>query len=279
MQMQESDRVKKGLWQINLRFLDVKAQISTDSEKIFQNIAQMYPRFLVEDGDDFNGPLYQFRIILKPDNSGRSSFWINQEKKFSGSPTFFECYSTDLIMKEILSRVQSHFLIHAAVVARGERGVLISADSGHGKTTLALELVRRGFHYFSDEFAALGRVDKKIHPVPRSLHLRPGTLQLLGKQDFPTPGLYLSDIETLFPGCLGTECRLSHIIILKGGHVLPQEDRREKEMGVILERQDRDLFDQVQKNRRRFPGFLASWSWFSGIANCGGTAYEGLVPG
>src|SRR5262245_18578785 len=42
-------------------------------------------------------------------------------------------------------------VLHAACVARGERAVLLMGRSGAGKSSLALEAVRRGFQYFSDE--------------------------------------------------------------------------------------------------------------------------------
>ena len=54
-----------------------------------------------------------------------------------------------------MTRVRSHLLIHAGVVSRDGQGIILVADARHGKTTLVLELVRRGFQFLSDEMADL----------------------------------------------------------------------------------------------------------------------------
>ena len=95
-------------------------------------------------------------------------------------PAILEGYTYEVVLNAILASVRSHFLVHAGVVARDDRGIVLAADSAHGKTTLVLELVRRGFKFLSDEMAALGRADGRVHPFPRSLRIRPGTLELAG---------------------------------------------------------------------------------------------------
>lgn len=47
------------------------------------------------------------------------------------------------------------FAAHASVVARHDRGVLLAGDSGMGKSTLAVELLNRGWTLVSDEVSAL----------------------------------------------------------------------------------------------------------------------------
>lgn len=46
---------------------------------------------------------------------------------------------------------ESETLLHAATVVRGTRPVLLLGDSGAGKSSLALEAVRAGLHYVTDE--------------------------------------------------------------------------------------------------------------------------------
>ena len=55
---------------------------------------------------------------------------------------------------------------YAGVVSYQGKGLLLVADAEHGKTTLTLELVKRGFAFLSDEVAALGRIDHRVHPFP-----------------------------------------------------------------------------------------------------------------
>jgi hypothetical protein len=71
-------------------------------------------------------------------------------------------------------RVCSHFLFHAAALATPDgRGVILAGGSGLGKTTLTLALLARGFRFFSDDVAAVGRADSRLYPFPRRLGVRP----------------------------------------------------------------------------------------------------------
>ena len=124
------------------------------------------------------------------------------------APDLQQGYVYDCILSAIVASVRSHFLIHAGVVAGNGQGIVIAADSCHGKTTLVLELVRRGFKFLSDEMAALDRTNGQVHPFPRSLRIRPGTLKLAG---FPEAiagapewlDKLLLDIDQIQPGSLG----------------------------------------------------------------------------
>ncbi len=62
--------------------------------------------------------------------------------------------------------------VHAGVVARNGRALLIPGLSFSGKTTLVAALVRAGAVYYSDEFAVLD-ADGLVHPYPKPLSLRP----------------------------------------------------------------------------------------------------------
>ncbi len=70
-------------------------------------------------------------------------------------------------------------LVHAAVLARDGRALLLCATSGTGKSTLALELARRGFELLSDELAPIPPGAGVVEPFPRAVGLRAGTLALL----------------------------------------------------------------------------------------------------
>lgn len=61
--------------------------------------------------------------------------------------------------------------IHAGVVARAGRAIVLPGGSWSGKTTLVAALVRSGAVYFSDEFAVLD-CHGRVHPYPKPLSLR-----------------------------------------------------------------------------------------------------------
>jgi hypothetical protein len=64
--------------------------------------------------------------------------------------------------------------VHAGVVARGDRAVVLPAPSFAGKSALVAALVRGGATYFSDEFAVLDP-DGLVHPYAKALSLRSET--------------------------------------------------------------------------------------------------------
>jgi hypothetical protein len=68
--------------------------------------------------------------------------------------------------------------IHSAAVATSGGILVIAGASGQGKSTLALGLAHRGFGLLSDELSIVDR-DGWVLPYPRSVHVRPATLDLI----------------------------------------------------------------------------------------------------
>jgi len=70
----------------------------------------------------------------------------------------------------ILDQVDDHVILHAAAVETpcGE-GVVIAAPSGHGKSSLTQELVRRGCRFLSDDYAPIDPEAATIAPYPRTI--------------------------------------------------------------------------------------------------------------
>lgn len=62
--------------------------------------------------------------------------------------------------------------VHCAAVAREGRGVLISARSGTGKTTLTAALLARGWSYSSDESVALDADGPSVSAFPKPLMIK-----------------------------------------------------------------------------------------------------------
>ncbi len=52
-------------------------------------------------------------------------------------------------------RANQYILLHAGVLAKGERAIIMAAPPGSGKSTLAAAMMLRGFRLLSDEFGVL----------------------------------------------------------------------------------------------------------------------------
>ncbi len=148
----------------------------------------------------------------------------------------------------LIGRVRSHLLIHAGTVARSGQGFILAADAANGKTTLVLELLRRGFSFLSDEMAALSRADGRLHAFPRSLRLRPDTLARVSRPMPPNTrqwlGKLLVDIDDLAPGQLTDSAELAHVIFLSdAASPAPLEAEA---LLIQLERADGPFIEQLR---------------------------------
>ncbi|HEY4347542.1 MAG TPA: hypothetical protein VGM80_08125 [Gaiellaceae bacterium] len=116
--------------------------------------------------------------------------------------------------------------IHAAALEHDGGALILSGRSNAGKTTLALRLLQDGLKLLSDELALSGPAGRTILPYRRSLHVRPGTPELIEELAFLARerklelgggiewSLLPSELESVFPGCLGSASELSHVVLL-----------------------------------------------------------------
>jgi len=72
----------------------------------------------------------------------------------------------------VAGHAHQYLIIHAAVVERDGRAVILAAGSGAGKSTLCAGLVLRGWRLLSDELALLRPHDGMLIPLPRPVSLK-----------------------------------------------------------------------------------------------------------
>jgi hypothetical protein len=155
------------------RFFDAQFAIETDSAAFLAQFDRAYENFRDEDAQVTSASQsagHFYRIIL----SGEPAFTIDGETWRSADPEALAQFAYNAILNAATGRVRSHFLFHAAALATPDgRGVILAGGSGLGKTTLTLALLARGFRFFSDDVAAVGRADSRLYPFPRRLGVRP----------------------------------------------------------------------------------------------------------
>ncbi|MBP7935361.1 MAG: hypothetical protein KA354_12010 [Phycisphaerae bacterium] len=85
----------------------------------------------------------------------------------------------------VIATRPEYLQIHAAALARGGHGLIMAAESGFGKTTLAAGLLARGWQYLSDEFALIAPDDLRIHPFPKALCVKNGSFPVMERLGLP----------------------------------------------------------------------------------------------
>ncbi|NOT02537.1 MAG: hypothetical protein HOP29_18170 [Phycisphaerales bacterium] len=82
---------------------------------------------------------------------------------------------------ELATSWPGYLAVHAGVVERNGRAALFAAPPQHGKSTLTLGLVRRGWRYLSDEFALLEPSSGHVHPYPKAICVKEGSFTVLNE--------------------------------------------------------------------------------------------------
>src|SRR6185369_6548608 len=131
--------------------------------------------------------------------------------------TFIESMALSL-----LARSRGYFVLHAAGVVRGERGMALMGPAGAGKSTLTMACARRGFGVFAEDaiFVRVRPVGLEWWGMPWVQRLLPDarTLfpELAGLPDRTRPnGESKIDVEldTLYPG-RAVPCAAPGLIVL-----------------------------------------------------------------
>ena len=79
----------------------------------------------------------------------------------------------------VTNRAHGYLVVHAAVVEKHGRAVILPAPPGSGKSTLCAALVCRGWRLLSDELTLVRHADGALVPVPRPVSLKNASLAVI----------------------------------------------------------------------------------------------------
>jgi len=88
--------------------------------------------------------------------------------------------------------------LHAAVLERNGRALILPAPSGSGKSTLCAGLLFKGWRLLSDELALIDPQDGSLVPIPRPVSLKNESIQVI--KDFAPEVRFGSKVEETSKG-------------------------------------------------------------------------------
>ena len=147
-----------------------------------EGIALVYSEHPVEPEDGFA----DFHVrIARPRGLRR---WLRPqvEFQFDGAPPFLPLPGDQAfpILEWglnwcVSAHCHQYLIVHAAVVERSGRALLLPAPPGSGKSTLCAALVNRGWRLLSDELALIDPASGAIAPLPRPVSLKNASIDVI----------------------------------------------------------------------------------------------------
>ncbi|SIS47972.1 HprK-related kinase A [Neptunomonas antarctica] len=79
----------------------------------------------------------------------------------------------------VSGHANQYLILHAAVVEKNGKAVILPAPSGSGKSTLCVALVSRGWRLLSDELTLISIKDSMLQPLPKPMSLKNESIQVI----------------------------------------------------------------------------------------------------
>ena len=169
---------------LRIRIGPVVAQIQSSSEVVRSCIALHYAAHELAAADEFA----DFRVSLQ-ESRGLARLFRPPKAifGFDGTPPFqpLPAHQGFALLEwglnwAIAAYCHQYLIVHAAIVERDDRALLLPAPPGSGKSTLCAALVARGWRLLSDELALIDIDSGRAIPIPRPISLKNQSIALIG---------------------------------------------------------------------------------------------------
>ncbi len=82
----------------------------------------------------------------------------------------------------VSSQINTHLIIHAAVIEKGGYAAILPAPPGSGKSTLTASLIQEGWRLLSDELTLIDLHAGLVLPFPRPVSLKNQSIDIIAKR-------------------------------------------------------------------------------------------------
>ncbi|MDO9227583.1 MAG: HprK-related kinase A [Pseudomonadota bacterium] len=182
---------------IDLRTGPFRFLIRSHREDVARGLATLYPDFPLEAPgfrdfhvrvDAVSGPRRWYRP--------QCNFWHDGHAPFKPLPLNHAFPLLEWGMNWCIAGHAQHYLmLHAAVLERHGKAVILPGDPGAGKSTLTAALALSGWRLLSDEITLIDRDDGLITPLARPISLKNQSIDLI-RAAFPTAVIGDSALDT-----------------------------------------------------------------------------------
>ena len=167
-----------------LQFLDLTFCVTASQAHLLDDVSQLmrgfrrtpltHVTYLIEIRDALPSSL---QMANNRKNTRTVQIRINGRIRYRHVPIaelgpFLEWIINSLVVRASWGQ-DRYCLLHAAVVVKGRKGILISGRSGSGKSSLSLALMyRHGYQYLTDEIACWDTETEKFVAYPKAIMLK-----------------------------------------------------------------------------------------------------------
>lgn len=158
----------------------LRTDVASVSDTVYRLYAD-YPLFSPEGLVDFHIHM-KVPSLLRHWFRPQIQFAVDDELPFKPLP-FSQAYPFfEWGLNWCIAKYSNQYLIlHAAVVEKNGKAVIMPAPPGSGKSTLCAGLVSRGWRLLSDELALLSLSAADLTPVPRPISLKNQSIDVISR--------------------------------------------------------------------------------------------------
>ena len=158
-----------------------RTRIVSHEEPVLRGLALLYSDFEIHDGGFCDFHVQVDRV------AGPRSIWRPQIVFRFDSMTPFKPLPADHAFASlewglnwcIAGHAHHYLLLHAAVLEKNGRALILPGDPGAGKSTLTAALSLSGFRLLSDEITVIDRDDGLLVPLARPVNLKNDSISII----------------------------------------------------------------------------------------------------